>query len=190
MTGIRTIRLPCGEPIPVLGQGIWRMREDPARWDEELAALRLGLDLGLTPIDTAEMYAGGGAEKLVGEAIAGRCDEVFLVSKVMPANASRRGTINACVRSLRRLRTDRLDPYLIPWPAVLPVKRTIEALVELVDTGKIRHWDVSNFDVIDLAGVMNQPGGVDVQVNQMPTTSQGAGSRPSCFPGAATAGSR
>ena len=118
-----TVRLPSGETIPALGQGTWHMAERRSPRRDEIAALRTGLDLGMTLIDTAEMYGDGGAEELVGEAIAGRRDEVFLVSKVLPTNASRRGTIAACERSLRRLRTDRLDLYLLHWRGAHPARR-------------------------------------------------------------------
>jgi diketogulonate reductase-like aldo/keto reductase len=113
MSALRTLSLPSGQAVPVLGQGTWNMAEDPRRRAGEIAALRLGIDLGLTLIDTAEMYADGAAERLVGEAIAGRRDEVFLVSKVLPQNASRHGTVAACEASLARLRTDRIDLYLL-----------------------------------------------------------------------------
>jgi diketogulonate reductase-like aldo/keto reductase len=165
--GIRTIPLPSGEPIPVLGQGTWRTAEDPSRRQDELAALRLGLDLGLTLIDTAELYGDGAAEELVAEAIEGRRDEVFLVSKVVPANATRHGTIEACERSLRRLRTDRLDLYLLHWRGRLPLQPTIDAFARLRAEGKIRHWGVSNFGVLDLAEVMNFAGGEAVETDQV-----------------------
>ena len=126
------------------------MAEDPARRKHEIAALRLGVDLGMTLIDTAEMYADGGAEELVGEAIAGRRDEVFLVSKVLPQNASRRRTIAACEGSLRRLGTDRLDLYLLHWRGHPPLADTLEAFARLIDAGKIRYWGVSNFDGADM----------------------------------------
>ena len=134
---LRTVPLPCGAPIPALGLGTWRMAESPARRGAELNALRLGLDLGLSLIDTAEMYADGAAEELVGEAIFGRRDQVFLVSKVLPGNASRAGTMAACERSLRRLRTDRIDSYLLHWRGPYPLAETVEALRALVRSGKI-----------------------------------------------------
>src|SRR6266850_6324329 len=120
-TAVRTISLPSGETIPVLGQGTWHIADDPRRRAEAIAAMRLGIDLGMTLIDTAEMYGDGKAEELVGEAIAGRRDEVFLVSKVLPQNATRRGTIVACEQSLRRLGTDRLDLYLLHWRGGVPL---------------------------------------------------------------------
>ncbi|MFL5627770.1 MAG: aldo/keto reductase [Ktedonobacteraceae bacterium] len=165
--GIRTIKLPSGVKIPVLGQGTWGMAEDARRRADEVAALRLGLDLGMTLIDTAEMYADGAAEELVGEAVAGRRDEVFLVSKVLPDHATRRGTIAACEGSLRRLRTDRLDLYLLHWRGYLPLEETIKAFAALVRAGKIRYWGVSNFNVSDLEEVMDLPGGTDVATDQV-----------------------
>jgi diketogulonate reductase-like aldo/keto reductase len=143
------------------------MGEDPAERAEELRALRLGIELGLTLIDTAEMYGDGAAEDLVAEAIAGQRDDVFLVSKVLPSNASRHGTIAACERSLRRLKTDRLDLYLLHWRGRLPLDKTIEAFDELVDAGKIRGWGVSNFDVVDLAEVLAVAGDGAVQTDQV-----------------------
>jgi diketogulonate reductase-like aldo/keto reductase len=159
--------LPNGDAIPVLGQGTWEMGEDPAERADELRALRVGLDLGLTLIDTAEMYGDGASEELVAEAIAGRRDEVFLVTKVLPSNASRNGTIEACARSLKRLNTDYVDLYLLHWRGRLPLQGTIEAFDELVGAGKIRGWGVSNFDVVDLAEVLTIAGGDAVQTDQV-----------------------
>ncbi|WP_437284749.1 aldo/keto reductase [Sorangium sp. So ce406] len=139
---VRTIALPSGKEIPALGQGTWHMGEDARRHAEEVAALRLGLDLGMTLIDTAEMYGDGAAEQLVGEAIIGRRDEVFLVSKVLPSNASRRATVLACEGSLRRLGTDRLDLYLLHWRGPTPLSETIAAFEALVRAGLIRFWGV------------------------------------------------
>jgi diketogulonate reductase-like aldo/keto reductase len=164
---MRTVRLPSGERIPVLGQGTWGMAEDPAERDEELRSLRLGLDLGLTLIDTAELYADGAAEELVADAIEGRRDEVFLVTKVVPANVTRHGTKEACERSLKRLRTDRIDLFLLHWRGQLPLGRTVEAFTELKEDGKIRHWGVSNFDVVDLAELITVVGGDDVETDQV-----------------------
>jgi diketogulonate reductase-like aldo/keto reductase len=164
---MRTTKLPSGEAIPVLGQGTWHMAEHPRRRAEEIAALRCGLDLGMTLIDTAEMYADGAAEQLVGEAIAGRRDEVFLVGKVLPHNATRRGTIAACERSLRRLGTDRLDLYLLHWRGQAPLAETLDAFVALTRTGKIRHWGVSNFDVADMEELDDTPGGGAVATDQV-----------------------
>jgi diketogulonate reductase-like aldo/keto reductase len=164
---VRTVRLPSGEAVPALGQGTWRMAEDPARRKDEIAALRLGVELGMTLIDTAEMYADGGAEELVGEAIAGRRDEVFLVSKVLPQNASRRRTIAACEGSLRRLGTDRLDLYLLHWRGHPPLADTLEAFARLTDAGKIRYWGVSNFDGSDMEELARLPAGGAVATNQV-----------------------
>jgi len=164
---IPTTRLPSGDTIPVLGQGTWYMGEDGRDRAREVAALRLGLDLGLTLIDTAEMYADGGAEEVVAEAIAGRRDEVFLVSKVLPQNASRRGTIAACERSLRRLGTDRIDLYLLHWRGSPDFGETVEAFDTLVRDGKIRHWGVSNLDLADMEELLEVPGGEAVQTDQL-----------------------
>ncbi|MET4062318.1 diketogulonate reductase-like aldo/keto reductase [Frigoribacterium sp. PvP120] len=145
-----TVTFPDGRTAPALGQGTWYLGDDPRRRAAELEALRTGLDLGLTLVDTAEMYGDGAAEALVGEAIAGRRDEVFLVSKVLPGNASRRGTVDACHASLRRLGTDRLDLYLLHWRGGHPLSDTVEAMEALVEEGAIGAWGVSNFDVDDL----------------------------------------
>jgi diketogulonate reductase-like aldo/keto reductase len=147
----RTVVLPSRDAVPALGQGTWGMGEHPERRAQEIDALRLGIDLGMTLVDTAEMYGGGATEALVGEAIAGRRDDVFLVSKVLPNHATRRGTITACEASLRRLKTDRLDLYLLHWREEdTPVDETLEAFDELRRGGKIRAWGVSNFDVDDM----------------------------------------
>ena len=167
ITAPRTIRLPSGEPILVLGQGTWHMAEDPRRRDEEIAALRLGIDLGMTLIDTAEMYADGGAEQLVGEAIEGRRDDVFLVSKVLPHHATLRGTIEACERSLQRLQVDEIDLYLLHWRGPVPLENTLEAFETLIGAGKIRHWGVSNFDVADMEELLGLPDGGDVSTDQV-----------------------
>jgi diketogulonate reductase-like aldo/keto reductase len=164
---VRTTTLPAGESVPVLGQGTWSMGEDQQNAPAEVAALRVGLDLGLTLIDTAEMYADGGAESVVGEAIAGRRDEVFLVSKVVPSHASRRGTIAACEASLRRLKTERLDLYLLHWPGSIPIEQTLAGFSDLRRAGKIRYWGVSNFGVDDMRALLDVPGGNQVQTNQV-----------------------
>ncbi|NJC83708.1 aldo/keto reductase [Planosporangium mesophilum] len=164
---MRTVNLPSGEPIRVLGQGTWGMAEDARRRGDEIAALRLGVDLGLTLIDTAEMYADGAAEGLVGEALADRRDELFLVDKVLPSHATLTGTITACERSLRRLRTDRLDLYLLHWRGPVPLQETVEAFTLLVERGLIRHWGVSNFDLSDLAELTGVPGGTGVETDQV-----------------------
>jgi diketogulonate reductase-like aldo/keto reductase len=136
--------------VPIIGQGTWRMGEDPSLRSREVAALQLGIELGMTLIDTAEMYGEGGAEKIVGAAIAGRRDQVYLVSKVYPHNASRKGTARACEASLRRLGTEHIDLYLLHWRGQYPLAETVEALERLQDEGKIGRWGVSNFDVDDL----------------------------------------
>jgi diketogulonate reductase-like aldo/keto reductase len=151
----------------VLGQGTWHMGEDPRRRRDELAALRLGIELGMRLIDTAEMYGDGKTEELVGEALAGQRDEVFLVSKVLPSNASRSGTIAACERSLRRLRTEMLDLYLLHWPSTWPLEETLEGFAALHREGKIRHWGVSNFDITEMADLYELPGGDDVATDQV-----------------------
>ncbi|HEY0844863.1 MAG TPA: aldo/keto reductase [Noviherbaspirillum sp.] len=156
-----------GSSVPQLGQGTWCMAERTRHRASEIAALRRGLDLGMSLIDTAEMYADGEAETLVGEAIAGRRDEVFLVSKVLPQNASRRGTVAACERSLKRLRTDRIDLYLLHWRGHYPLAETLDALLALQRDGKIRHWGVSNFDVDDMEELVALPGGDRVATNQV-----------------------
>jgi diketogulonate reductase-like aldo/keto reductase len=139
-----------GAKMPVLGQGTWRMGEKAGQKKKEVAALRLGFDLGMTLVDTAEMYAEGGAEEVVAEAIAGRRDEIFVVTKVLPQNASREGTIRAAERSLRRLRTDRIDLYLLHWKGRHPLAGTLEAFERLREAGKIRHYGLSNFDVEEM----------------------------------------
>jgi diketogulonate reductase-like aldo/keto reductase len=164
---IPTTKLPSGEAVPLLGQGTWRMGAQARQAKTEIAALRLGIDLGLTVIDTAEMYAEGGAEKVVGKAIAGRRDQLFLVSKVLPENATRRGTIAACERSLKRLKTDRLDLYLLHWREKLPLAETIEGFAALLRDGKIRHWGVSNFDVDDMQELVALADGAAVAANQV-----------------------
>jgi len=163
---VPTIALPSGEEIPVLGQGTWRMAEDRRKRRTEVEAIRLGIDLGMTLIDTAEMYADGGAELLVGEAIEGRRDEVFLVTKVLPRNATRRGTIEACERSLQRLQTDRIDLYLLHWREKLPLEEALEGFAALRRAGKIRYWGVSNFDITDMQELV-AVGGETVQTDQV-----------------------
>jgi diketogulonate reductase-like aldo/keto reductase len=167
MTDVPTLRLPPGETVPVLGQGTWMMAETPSTRANEIASLRLGLDLGLTLIDTAEMYGDGASEELVGKAIAGRRDEVFLVSKVLPSNARRDATIRACEASLRRLGTDRIDLYLLHWRGGTPLSETLEAFDSLTRSGKIRLWGVSNFDPDDMAELEGLPRGRGVATNQV-----------------------
>jgi len=164
---MRKTKLPCGVSLPVLGQGTWYMGDEPNRRAEEIATLRLGIDLGMNLIDTAEMYGDGASEKLVGDAIAGRRDEVFLVSKVLPSNASRSGTIAACERSLKRLGTDRIDLYLLHWRGRTPFAETIAAFEALQNAGKIRHWGVSNMDVGDMSEIARASGGDAISTNQV-----------------------
>jgi diketogulonate reductase-like aldo/keto reductase len=150
MPSVPTAALPPGETVPALGLGTYGMGEDPRKRKAEIAALRLGLDLGMTLIDTAEMYADGGAEKVVAQAITGRRDEVFIVTKVLPEYAARRAVIAACERSLKRLKTDRIDLYLLHWRGETPLAETVEAFEALVQARKIRQWGVSNFDLDDM----------------------------------------
>lgn len=164
---MKTTTLPSGEAVPTLGLGTWRMGEDKGRFTEEVAALRLGLDLGVSLIDTAEMYGSGGSERVVGEAVAGRRDEVFIVSKVLPSNASRRGTIAACERSLKNLGTDRIDLYLLHWMGSVPLSETVEAFEQLKRDGKIRHWGVSNLDADEMADLAGLPSGQNCQTDQV-----------------------
>ncbi|KAM3098199.1 aldo/keto reductase [Phormidesmis sp. 146-12] len=145
-----TVKLPSGRPMPILGQGTWRMGEADRTRKAETDALSLGLDLGMTLIDTAEMYGEGGAETIVGKAISGRRDQVFLVSKVYPHNATRQGVIQACDRSLKRLGTDYLDLYLLHWRGSVPLSDTFEAFHILRQAGKILDFGVSNFDRSDM----------------------------------------
>ena len=156
---MRTVTLPGGETVPALGQGTWYMGERADRRKAEAAALRRGLDLGMTLIDTAEMYGEGGAEEVVGDAIAGRRDEAFVVSKVYPHNASRRGVPAAAERSLRRLRIDRIDLYLLHWRGSHPLRETVEAFEALREAGKIRYWGVSNLDSDDMEELAGVGGG-------------------------------
>ncbi len=139
-----------GVALPVIGQGTWKMGESPARVSAEIQALRLGIELGMTHIDTAEMYGNGSTEELVGRAIEGLREKVFLTSKVLPSNASHAGTIRACERSLKRLRTEYLDLYLVHWWSNHPIEETMRAMEELVHAGKVRFFGVSNFDIKQL----------------------------------------
>lgn len=164
---MKTVRLPSGEAVPALGMGTWRMGEAPALRAQEIATLQLGLELGCSLIDTAEMYGEGLAEELVGEALQGRRDKAFLVSKVYPHNASAAGVVAACERSLRRLKTDRIDLYLLHWRGSVPLTQTLAGLVALQQAGKIRHYGVSNLDLADMQELWSLPGGRDVQTNQL-----------------------
>jgi diketogulonate reductase-like aldo/keto reductase len=163
---IKRVTLPSGETVPALGQGTWKMGERAGRRADEIKALQLGLELGMSLIDTAEMYADGGSEEVVRDAIAGRRDEVFLVSKVWPGNASRQGTTTACERSLKRLGTDQLDLYLLHWPSRHPIAETVAAFEALKAAGKIRQWGVSNYDVADMEELL-AAGGQGVAANQV-----------------------
>lgn len=167
MRAIASVKLPCGETVPMLGQGTWMMGENSRHKADETASLKLGIDLGMTLIDTAEMYASGGSEEVVADAIEGRRDEIFLVSKVLPSNASRSGVTAACERSLKRLRTDRLDLYLYHWRGGVPLAETVEALDRLRQDGKIQYWGVSNFDADDMQELALLPAGDVVQTNQV-----------------------
>ena len=163
----KTVTLPSGETLPALGLGTWHMGETPAKRKDEVAALKTGIDLGLSVIDTAEMYANGGAEMVVAEAIAGQRDKIFLVSKVLPSNASAKGTVAACEKSLSRLRTDVIDLYLLHWRGGTPLAETLRAFETLKRDGKIRHWGVSNFDVDDLEELSGVEHGNRCMANQV-----------------------
>ena len=161
------VTLPGGERVPALGQGTWHMGENRLRADEEAAAVRLGIELGMTLIDTAEMYGNGGAEEMVARAAEGVRDDLFIVSKVYPHNASRAGVIAACERSLERLRTDRIDLYLLHWRGSIPLTETIAGFERLLREGKIRHYGVSNFDRADMAEWAALKGGETVAADQV-----------------------
>jgi diketogulonate reductase-like aldo/keto reductase len=164
---MKTVALPSGERVPAFGLGTWMMAQNKAARAEEIATLRLGLDLGATLIDTAEMYGEGRAEELIGDAIAGRRDQVFLVSKVYPHNASRKEAVLACERSLSRLKTDRIDLYLLHWRGSVPLSETMEAFMALQHSGKIRHYGVSNLDLADMQELWKVPGGSATATNQV-----------------------
>jgi diketogulonate reductase-like aldo/keto reductase len=167
MPEIPVVILPSGISVPALGLGTWNMGEDGRKAAIEVESLKRGLDLGMTLIDTAEMYGEGGAEKVTGQAIGGRRDEVFLVSKVYPWNASRKGVVEACERSLARLKTDRLDLYLLHWRGEHPLEETVAGFEELRKAGKIGAWGVSNFDIDDMEELMQVPEGQNCAVNQV-----------------------
>src|SRR5262245_31148326 len=156
---MRTLVLPSGDQVPVLGQGTWAMGDRGADRAREIDALARGLDLGMTLVDTAEMYGDGRSEELIAKAIVGRRNQVFLVSKVLPSHATRAGTIEACEASLRRLATDRLDLYLLHWRGSVPLAETLDGFHRLVRAGKIRYWGVSNFDKSDLEELVEHTGG-------------------------------
>ncbi|MDF2621719.1 MAG: aldo/keto reductase [Xanthobacteraceae bacterium] len=159
--------LPGGTRVPALGIGTWMMGERPAARKEETESVRLGVELGLTLVDTAEMYGEGACETFLGDALAGLRDKVFLVSKVYPHNASRAGVVAACERSLKRLKTDHLDLYLLHWRGGVPLAETIIGFEHLKSQGKIRHWGVSNFDTDDMNELYETPGGEGCAVNQV-----------------------
>lgn len=163
----RTIQLPDGTTLPAIGQGTWYMGEKQSSRREEVQALRHGIERGMTVIDTAEMYAEGGAEEVTGEAIKDCRDDVFLVSKVYPHHADRKQMITACERSLSRLGTDRLDLYLLHWRGGVPLEETVEALEQLKQSGKILRWGVSNLDTEDMQELWNVPSGQHCAVNQV-----------------------
>jgi diketogulonate reductase-like aldo/keto reductase len=167
MATIPQLTLPAGLPIPRFGLGTWRMGEARGERKAETAALQHGLARGITLIDTAEMYGDGVAEEIVGDAIAGKRDGLFIVSKILPSNASRRGTVAACERSLRRLRIDRIDLYLLHWRGSVPLAETIEAFEVLRAAGKIGAWGVSNLDLSDMQELIDVPQGDAVQTNQV-----------------------
>src|SRR5712671_5444396 len=165
--GLPQVTLRNGERVPALGQGTWHMGDDRRRAAEEAAALTLGIDLGLTLIDTAEMYGSGGAEEVVAEAAKGRRDRLFIVSKVLPYNASQKGVVEACERSLRRLKTDRIDLYLLHWRGSVPLADTLAGFARLQRDGKIRHHGVSNFGTEDMQEWVGLSGGETVAANQI-----------------------
>ena len=164
---MRKTTLPSGENVSVLGQGTWGFGEDSASRQSEIDALRFGIDLGMTLIDTAEMYGDGAAEERIGEAIEGRREQTFIVDKVLPQNATRKRTVEACERSLRRLRTDRIDLYLLHWRGAAPLAETLAGFDDLLRAGKIRYWGVSNFDVADMEDIARLPGATAVASNQV-----------------------
>src|SRR6266496_3452757 len=164
---MRTVALETSEKVPVLGLGTWRMGERASEKAAELKAVQLGLELDIRLVDTAEMYGEGKAEEIVGEAMGSLRDDIYLVSKVYPHNASRKGAIAACERSLKRLKTDRLDLYLLHWRGSHPLAETVEAFEHLVSSGKIRSWGVSNFDTDDLEEMLAVAGEGTIACNQV-----------------------
>jgi len=163
----RSVTLPSGEAVPALGQGTWQMAETSQRRTQEIEALRLGVELGMTLVDTAEMYGEGASEKLIAEALGPSRDRLFLVSKVYPHNASRKGVTEACERSLARLGTDRLDLYLLHWRGSVPLEETVAGFEDLRRSGKIRHWGVSNFDTADMEELFAVEDGTNCATNQV-----------------------
>ena len=163
----KLVTLPSGESVPSMGLGTWHMGERIGNPKTEVDALIRGLDLGATLIDTAEMYARGGAERVVGSAIKGRRDDVFIVSKILPHNASFDGTIRACENSLQRMEIESIDLYLLHWPGNHPLEITVSAFEQLKTDGKIKHWGVSNFDTSDMQELYGIPEGKNCQINQV-----------------------
>ena len=163
----RQLHFSAGQDLPAIGQGTWAMGEKPLQRRDEVYALQAGIDLGLKVIDTAEMYAEGGAERIVGEAISGRRDEVFLVSKVYPWNAGGQRAIAACEASLKRLQSDYLDLYLLHWRGDIPLEETVSAMQALKQQGKIRRWGVSNLDYDDMRELAALAGGAECATNQV-----------------------
>jgi diketogulonate reductase-like aldo/keto reductase len=163
----RTVTLPSGDPMPIFGLGTWGMGESRKQKADEVAIIREAVDLGVRLIDTAEMYGDGAAEEAIAEAIAGRRDGLFIVSKVYPHNASRKGVVAACERSLKRLRTGQLDLYLLHWPGQYAIAETLEGFMKLKEAGKIRNYGVSNFDEEDLKEAWAAPGGREIASNQL-----------------------
>ncbi len=164
---MRYTELPSGEQVPVLGLGTWHMGERPEKRQDEHDALLSAVDNGMTLIDTAEMYGDGAAEELIGQALGGRRTDAFIVSKVLPHHATRRGTVAACENSLRRLATDYIDMYLLHWPGAVPLEETLDAFDALLRAGKIRYWGVSNFDTADMEELLALRGGTAVAANQV-----------------------
>lgn len=164
---MKTVQLSDGERVPALGQGTWTMGENKRAHADEVVALRLGIDLGMTLIDTAEMYGEGGAEKVVADAIEGQRDRVFVVTKVYPHNASRTGLPKACERSLKRLRVEVIDLYLLHWPGSVPLAETVEVFEQLRSAGKVRRWGVSNFDLDDIKELLEIENGANCAANQV-----------------------
>jgi diketogulonate reductase-like aldo/keto reductase len=162
-----SVTLPDGESVPAFGLGTWHMGEDRRRAADEARAVKLGIELGMTLIDTAEMYGNGAAEEIVAEAAAGSRDKLFIVSKVLPYNASRNGVVEACERSLKRLKTDRIDLYLLHWRGSVPLADTIAGFERLQHDGKIRHHGVSNFNTEDMREWVGLAGGATVAANQI-----------------------
>jgi diketogulonate reductase-like aldo/keto reductase len=164
---MRNTQLPSGEQVPVLGLGTWHMGERPENRQNELDAIRFAIDNEMKLIDTAEMYGGGAAEELIGKALGGRRTDAFIVSKVLPHHATRRGTVSACEDSLRRLATDYVDLYLLHWRGAVRLEETLEAFDALLRAGKIRYWGVSNLDTADMEELVALPGGGAVATDQV-----------------------